>query len=353
MARPETQYRTKWIDHLIEGYVDVAGMRVPKLSRKIGTKDRLGSLMVRCGVHRMSYHFPAGLYLIGDQAPNLPVIVSCNYKLTLDSLRTNLKGSGYWLLILDTKGVNVWCAAGKGTFGTEELIFQLTKWQVKSALNVREVILPQLGASRMTPHVVRKLTGIKVSYGPIRAEDLDAYLAQNKQATEAQRTVTFNWKERLVLTPIELLMSLRLTAAIYPMQLLWHWLSTGSLSFSAALLQTLVWVIMLLVGAVLFPLCLPMLPTRGFATKGAILGLPAVVLVMLNRSWFMLGNDPLQLTAFAIGYLICISYLALNFTGSTTFTSFSGVDYEVKRYKQAVRYIGGLAVLLMIIGLVV
>ncbi len=333
--------------------MDVSGMKIPKLSRTIGVKDRLGSLMVRCGIQRMAYHFPAGLYLIGEQAPNLPVIVSCNYKLTLDSLRSSLKGLGYWLLILDTKGVNVWCAAGKGTFGTEELIFQLTKWQVKTALKAREVILPQLGASRMTPHVVRKLTGIKASYGPVRAEDIDTFLKQNKQATEEQRTVTFNWKERLVLTPVELLMSLRFTAAIYPLQLLWHWLSTGSLSFGAAFMQTLAWVLMLFVGAVLFPLCLPLLPTKGFATKGAILGLPAVLLVMVSRSWFVLGNDLLQLTALSIGYLICISYLTLNFTGSTTFTSFSGVAYEVKRYKRVVRYLGGFAVLLMILGLVV
>lgn len=352
MARPETTYSTKWIDHLIEGYVEVSAMKIPVLSRKITLKDRLGSLMVRCGVQRMSYHFPAGLYLIGEQAPNLPVIVTCNYKLTLDSVRSSLKGPGYWLLVLDTKGVNVWCAAGKGTFGTEELIFQLTKWQVKSALKAREVILPQLGASRMTPHVVQSLTGVKVSYGPVRAEDLDAFLAQNKQATEAQRTVTFNWRERLVLTPVEFLMSIRYLLAIWPLQLVWHWLKTGSLQVSAASMQSLAWLIMMFSGAVLFPLLLPILPSKGFSTKSLWLGIPVIALVMMGREWFMLGNDLYQLLAFSIGYLICISYLALNFTGSTTFTSFSGVAYEVGKYKQYVRFAGIAAVLLMVAGLV-
>lgn len=351
MARPETAYSNRWIAHLIEGYVEVAGMQVPKLSRNIGLKDRLGTTMVRAGIYRMGYHFPAGLYLIGEQTSDMPVIVSCNYKLTLDSLRANLKGPGYWLLILDTKGVNVWCAAGKGTFGTEELIFQLTKWQVKKELKARSVIVPQLGASRMTPHVVRTLTGVQVVYGPVRAEDLDDFLAQKRQATEEQRTVTFNWRERLVLTPVEFLMSARLLLAIYPVQLAWYWLNTGSFNMSAALMQTLAWLIMMFSGAVLFPLFLPVLPTKGFSTKGLCLGLPVVALVLWARQAFMLGNDPLQLTAFIIGYLICISYLALNFTGSTTFTSFSGVAYEVGIYKRYVRFAAAAAGLLMVLGI--
>jgi len=36
-----------------------------------------------------------------------------------------MPGRNLWILILDTKGVNVWCAAGKGTFGTEELVFRI------------------------------------------------------------------------------------------------------------------------------------------------------------------------------------------------------------------------------------
>jgi hypothetical protein len=351
MARPETQYDTKWIAHLIDGYVDVDGMQIPVIKRTYEFKDKLGTIMVRCGLHRMNYHFPAGLYLIGEQAPNLPVLVSCNYKLTLDKLRTSLKGKGYWLLILDTKGVNVWCAAGKGTFGTEELIFQLTKWRVKTALKVKEVILPQLGASRMTPHIVQKLTGLKVNYGPIRAEDIDAYLANKRVATETQRTVTFTWKERLVLTPIEFLMSLRYVVAIYPFMVLWNYLNfRQGLSLVAPVFQTLPWLLMLFTGAVLFPLALPALPTKGFSTKGAILGLPAVALVLTNWEWFALGNDPLQWTAWSIGYLLCIGYLALNFTGSTTFTPLSGVAYEVKLFKKYAKGLGAVAVLMMIVS---
>ena len=69
----------------------------------------------------MAYTVEPGLYSVGNPGNDSPVLVSANYKLTFDVLRRNLAGLNCWLLILDTKGINVWCAAGKGTFGTDEL----------------------------------------------------------------------------------------------------------------------------------------------------------------------------------------------------------------------------------------
>lgn len=343
MQRPETAYDLDWIEHLIEGYTELEGFKIPIISRKMNMKDYLGSLMVRIGIHRMDYHFPPGLYLIGEQRSDLPVIVSCNYKLTLDALRTALMGTGYWLLILDTKGVNVWCAAGKGTFGTEELIFQLTKWRIKELLNVKSVILPQLGASRMTPHIIRKLTGLHVEYGPVRADDLDAFLNNNRVASEASRTVMFPWKERLVLTPVEFMMNVRYLLPIYLFMIFWNYINFGfQLEFVQPLFQTLPWLLMMFTGAVLFPLMLPLLPTKPFSTKGMILGLPMVIFVFAYSEWFCLGGNILQWLSWSVAYLLYVGYLALNFTGSTTFTCLSGVDFEVGHFKKVMKY-GGIA----------
>lgn len=332
--------------------------QVPILSRKRFAKDLLGTMMVRMGFWRMNYAFPPGLYLIGEPSDKLPVVVSCNYKLTLDAVRQAMKGPGYWLLILDTKGVNVWCAAGKGTFGTEELIFQLTKWGVKTNLKADSVIVPQLGASRMTPHVVQKLTQVKVDYGPIRAEDLDAYLENGRVADEAARTVTFNWKERLVLTPIEMIMSLKHLGGIYALLFAINLLLmvTGAasggengfrLDFVTPAKQTLPWLIMLFTGAVLFPWALPLLPPKGFSLKGMLLALPIAAWVISEHERFALGSDPLLWAVWAIGYLFYVGYLALNFTGSTTFTSFSGVAFEVSLFKKAAQAAAGTAIVLM------
>lgn len=364
MARPETTYSTKWIDHLIEGYLPYGDKQVPILSRKRFIKDMLGSAMVRVGLWRMNYTFPPGLYLIGEPSEDLPVLVSCNYKLTLDSVRLALNGPGYWLLILDTKGVNVWCAAGKGTFGTEELIFQLTKWELKHQLKANSVILPQLGASRMTPHIIKRLTGIQAEYGPVRAADLDKYLENGRIADEADRTVTFNLRERLVLTPIEMLMSLKHIGGIYVLLFMINMALTAAgltpgdenrltTDFVTPFKQTLPWLMMLFTGAVLFPAALPLLPPKGFSLKGMLLALPIAAGIVYGHQWFEIGSDPLMLMGWFTGYLLYAGYLALNFTGSTTFTSFSGVAYEVGLFKKAAKAAGGIAIGLMGLSLLI
>ncbi|MCL2605833.1 MAG: acetyl-CoA synthase subunit gamma, partial [Coriobacteriia bacterium] len=77
-------------------------------------KDTLRGWKVRWGIGRMDYKIESGLYAVGKPDTSSPVLVSANYKLTFDALRKNLGGLDCWLLILDTKGINVWCAAGKG-----------------------------------------------------------------------------------------------------------------------------------------------------------------------------------------------------------------------------------------------
>src|SRR4030066_353544 len=88
-------------------------------------RDIFNGWKVRWGINRMDYKVNPGLYRIGNPCNSAPVLVTANYKLTFDSLRKELTGMDVWILVIDTKGVNVWCAAGKGTFGTEELIHRI------------------------------------------------------------------------------------------------------------------------------------------------------------------------------------------------------------------------------------
>ncbi len=73
-------------------------------------------------------------------------------------------------------GVNVWCAAGEGTFGTDELVRRIEACQLNEVVSQRQLILPQLGAPGIAAHEVRKRSGFKVEYGPVRAADLPEYL---------------------------------------------------------------------------------------------------------------------------------------------------------------------------------
>ena len=91
----------------------------------------------------MGHRRDPGLYLIGDPTPDSPVIVTANYTLSVDAVRAALAGIDCYLLVLDTKGINVWCAAGKGTFGTAELVRRIARTGLSEIVRHRTLILPQ------------------------------------------------------------------------------------------------------------------------------------------------------------------------------------------------------------------
>ena len=157
----------------------------------------------------MRYVVEPGLYALGRPGRRSPVLVTANYKLSFDSLRGALPGRDAWILVLDTKGINVWCAAGKGTFGTKELVGRIGSSGLPGIVSHRNLVLPQLSAPGVAAHQVRELTGFRVLYGPIRSVDLPAFLDNELRATQEMRTKTFTMMERVVLIPMELIGALK------------------------------------------------------------------------------------------------------------------------------------------------
>lgn len=51
---------------------------------------------------------------------------------------------------------------------------------------------------------VKKLSGFTVIFGPIRASDIQMFIKNGRTAQPYMRHITFDFKERLILTPIEL-----------------------------------------------------------------------------------------------------------------------------------------------------
>lgn len=294
------------------------------------------------GIKRFDYKIPTGMYAIGAPTKQSPLIVSCNYKLTFDLLRRDLEGMNVWLLILDTKGINVWCAAGKGTFGTRELLYQLNKYQIKSNLECEKIIVPQLGAVSMEPHVVKEILGIDIIYGPVRSNDLKAFIQADYNATEDMRKVTFTLKERLVLIPVEVVMSLKYYAIAYFLIVCINLLLGKNSILLNAFEQSLWILVAMMIGLVLFPILLPVLPFRYFSLNGLILSFPISLFI------FKEGYSSL-ITMICIilfnGLVMWESYLL---TGSTTFTSLSGVEIEAHFMKKISLVLGGLAMILLI-----
>jgi hypothetical protein len=288
--------------------------------------------LARWRINRMGHRVEPGLYSLGNPTPESPVFVTANYTLSFDALRSELKDIDSYILVLDTKGVNVWCAAGKGTFGTDELVFRITATRLNEVVKHRVLILPQLGAPGVAAHEVTKRTHFKVKYGPVRAEDLPEYL-KTREATPEMRRVHFTLKDRLILIPVEIV------AVLLPLLIL---IVIGAKGAIAAVLT----------GTVLFPILLPWLPTHNFSTKGFFLG-GIVALLFMIAAFLKNPASALWLrSAWALVYALLIppitAYLALNFTGSTTFTSRTGVKKEMFAYLPAMAWMFGAGLLLNI-----
>ena len=118
---------------------------IPRVGTELSFADRLGSWEARWGIGRYRYRIEPGLYAVGEPTHESPVFVTANYKMSFDSLRSQLGGHDGWILVLDTKGINVWCAAGKRTFGTEEIVARIQAVSLRSVVSYRTLILPQLG----------------------------------------------------------------------------------------------------------------------------------------------------------------------------------------------------------------
>ncbi len=302
--------------------------------------NRLDHFLARWGMNRMGHRVEPGLYRLGSPTSESPVFASANYTLSFDALRSALAGCDGFILVLDTKGINVWCAAGKGTFGTDELVNRIEITGLAGIVTHRKIIVPQLGAPGISAHEVQRRSGFKVEYGPVRARDLPEYLRTGK-ATSEMRRVEFPVRDRIVLTPVELV-HVALPTIIIAIAL---WFLAGPVAASSAIAAVIA-------GTVLFPVLLPFIPTKDFSTKGLLLG--GVMAIPFAAAFASAPALPFwALLAAALTPLLIMpavtAYLALNFTGSTTFTSRTGVRKEIFRYISVMAF---MAVTGIILGIV-
>ena len=287
--------------------------------------DRLGAWKARWGIGRMTYLVPPGLYAVGAPTPRDPVLVTANYKMSYDLVRGALAGRNAWILVLQTYGINVWCAAGKGTFGTEELVSRVAAVRLAEVVNHRTLVLPLLGAPGVSAHEVRACSGFEARFAGIRAGDLPRYLDGGLETTGAMREMTFSFRERVVLIPVELVTALKGSLWILaPLALAAGW-RDGALSPAAALPAIFAYLGAVAAGTIVTPLALPWLPTRSFAVKGAIVGVLWALIVLTFTGWRGTAAAAAVLLLGAVS-----AFLALNFTGSTPFTSLSGVKREMR-----------------------
>jgi acetyl-CoA decarbonylase/synthase complex subunit gamma len=317
---------------------------IPVVSSELDRADVHANWRARWGIGRMSYRIEPGLYAIGSPDASSPVLVTANYGLTFARLRSTLPGFSAWILVVDTNGINVWCAAGKGTFCAEEVARQAAAAKLSEIVTHRTLILPQLSAPGVSALEVKRLSGFRAVFGPTRAEDIAAYVSAGMVATPEMRRVTFPFADRISLTPLEIVGGwkylLGASLLLFMLSGLGHGGYSGARIAGLGLPSVGLLVLAYLAGTVVTPALLPWVPGRAFSTKGAVVGgalALAVVAHILHR------GGPMCTWPTIAAWLLLIptasSVLALLFTGSSTYTSLSGVVREM-----------GLAVPLQIAG---
>lgn len=146
-----------------------------------------------------------GLYAVGHPGPRSPALVTGNFGLTVRRLVRAIDGKvDAWVLVADTAGINVWCAAGGGYFTAEKVIAAVKSSHLDMVVNHHNLILPQLCANGVDGWRVRNETGMGVHWGPVRAEDIPSYLAAGRRKNDAMRWVRFPFKDRLEMVTVTL-----------------------------------------------------------------------------------------------------------------------------------------------------
>jgi hypothetical protein len=317
----------------ISGYIRTAAGEIPRVFTALSRRDKWETVKARMSSFRMSFTVEPGIYAAGSPDENSDVIVTANYKMSFDAVRRELNGINAWILVLDTNGINVWCAAGKRTFGTDELVRRISRTNLAKIVSHKNIIVPQLGAPGIDSGEVRRKSGFRVMYGPVRAKDLLLYIQNGHKCDAGMRRVRFDIADRLVLTPIELRQIFSKFHYFALFVLIFFGLTTEGIIFRDSIIKGYFFLagglLSIFAGAFFTPVFLPYIPFRAFTMKGWAAGI-----VLFGGSFYILGifesyNLYLVVSAMILFPLLS-SYMAFQFTGASTYTSLSGVKRELK-----------------------
>ncbi len=182
---------------------------------------------------------PLDLRRIGNPGRDSPVLLTCNFDLTVKRLTKTLRGLDVWLLVAESKGVNVWCAAGGQEMNTHSVVSVVKTSGISKLVAHRDLVLPPLAAPGVRKADVEEQTGWKVHWGPVYADEIPRYLAQNRQRDEDMKRATYGWRERLD-TGLGSLFPFYLVGAvgfgIFGRKLLPDYLAIGAGAFTAFML---------------------------------------------------------------------------------------------------------------------
>ena len=291
--------------------------------------------------YHKTYDIEPGLYYTGKEYEiNSPLLVTCNYHMTVFLLWRILKGRNVRILVIDTKGINVWCSSGKGQFSAGLIINHLAKFAKKDLTeNAKlEVILPKLSLSGVKLAELRK-AGIIPRIGPIYAQNLPEYLDGDIQDCDDDH-YKFNLRNRLFTLLPSFIQFTKHIALVTVVLFLLH-----------LIFKTGFWWQILPVSLsipIIYITLFPILPSKNFSFKGIVL----FVLQSLFL-YFLFGPKLSEFSSYIIAfhllfYLGTNIFFGLYYTGNSGVSNYSLVKKEIVTFLPVV-FVLYLAALTMLI----
>ncbi len=230
--------------------------------------DYVKALICWLDSFKRTYAVEPGLYYTGDKYDtDTLLLVTANYHMTVFLVVRRLRRRNVRLLVVDTDSINVWCAAGKGTFCNDAIFAQLNRYEqhLPKDDGRLKLILPKLCLSGVNLPALRE-AGCDAIIGPVYGKDLPAYLSTEPCKDRDTDRVLFGLQSRLFTMPPGLLQTLKysvtLLLALWVVQQIWYF----ALPVAGVLGLTVVLVIA-------YPVCFPYLPGKWFAVKGLSLAI--------------------------------------------------------------------------------
>jgi NAD-dependent dihydropyrimidine dehydrogenase PreA subunit len=227
------------------------------------------------------------LIKVGNPNTESPVLLTCNFILTVKRVLKAIKNLDCYLLIAPSNGINVWCGACGDDFHTDSVLSIIKTSGIDRLVSHRTLILPQLSAPGIDPIIIKKKSGWIAKFGPIYIKDLPEYFKNNNIKTDQQRTIRFSVKKRTEIANVYFFSLYLIFSIIY--WILASFLPVLSLSL---FLNSTILMIVLIYGALII---LPNLPFKTGTLKVLVYELAIIgcltalflfsVLNMFNLIW--------------------------------------------------------------------
>jgi acetyl-CoA decarbonylase/synthase complex subunit gamma len=252
-----------------------------------------------------------GLYHIGELDEEAPVLVTGNCFLTVFLLARRLRHKRIRLLIIDTRGINVWCSASKGQFSANEIVEKAAQCDLLTGKGRIKMVLPKFSLSGVNLDELRK-NGIVPTIGPLYAKDVPAFLQKEKLRNQTDDVVHFGLRSRAF------------TALPTAIQFFYYFLGAYVISLGYVI-PGMIWIATGL--AFIYPVLFPWLPGRLFSIKGLSLALLVSILNLLIHYGSVTEQLPLTIFIFATSVFIALSY-----TGNSAVSNYTSVRKETARF---------------------